>query len=66
MDALALHRRLQEQVTAVGTPIRLDGQRGFAEHVSARVGQDTSAVLHEAGLSAADIAALAAQGVIAI
>jgi crotonobetainyl-CoA:carnitine CoA-transferase CaiB-like acyl-CoA transferase len=64
VKTLALHRGLGGDLTAMGTPIRIDGERGFAEHVSERVGQDTHAVLAAAGLSSHDIAALAAQGAI--
>jgi crotonobetainyl-CoA:carnitine CoA-transferase CaiB-like acyl-CoA transferase len=51
-------------VCAVGTPIRIDGERSFHPHLSARVGQDSEAVLRAAGLSADEIAALAAQGAV--
>jgi crotonobetainyl-CoA:carnitine CoA-transferase CaiB-like acyl-CoA transferase len=61
---LALHRGLRGDLTAVGTPIRIDGERGFAEHVSERVGEDTRAVLAAAGVPPDEIAALAAQGAI--
>lgn len=61
---LALHQRGPGDVAAVGTPIRIDGERGFAGHLSARVGQDTRAVLADAGLAPDEIAALAAQGAI--
>lgn len=64
VHALELHRPVLGALTAVGTPIRFDGERGFAEHVSERVGQDTKAVLVEAGFSSDAIAALAAQGAI--
>lgn len=65
LDALGLHRRLRGELTAVGTPIRFDGERGFADHLTERVGQDTQALLVEAGYSPDEIAALAAQGAIA-
>ena len=48
----------------VGTPIRIDGERAFAPHLSPRVGADTEAVLRAAGLSADEIATLAAQGAV--
>lgn len=64
VDALGLHRQLHGDLTAVGTPIRIDGERAFADHVSERVGQDTEAVLAAAGFSSDHIAALAAQGAI--
>lgn len=64
VHTLALHHQVPGNVTAVGTPIRIDGERGFAWHLSARVGQDTRAVLADAGLASDEIAALAAQGAI--
>lgn len=67
VEALALHQPLPAQgaeLTAVGTPIRVDGERSFHPHLSSRVGEDTEAVLREAGLSADEIATLAAQGAI--
>lgn len=68
VEALALHRQIgtpgAAQVCAIGTPIRFDGERSFASHLSSRVGQDSEAVLRAAGLSADEIAALAAQGAV--
>ena len=67
-EALALHRRFSGpggELVAVGTPIRLDGARLFAEHLSNCVGEDTQAVLADAGFSSTEIAALAAQRAIA-
>ena len=64
VQALALHQQMAGNLTAVGTPIRIDGERSFDPHLSARVGQDTEAVLAAAGLSAQEIAALAAQGAV--
>jgi crotonobetainyl-CoA:carnitine CoA-transferase CaiB-like acyl-CoA transferase len=54
------------EVSAVGTPIRLDGVRSFDPHLSVRVGQDSQAVLRAAGLSSEEIAALVAQGTVQI
>jgi crotonobetainyl-CoA:carnitine CoA-transferase CaiB-like acyl-CoA transferase len=66
VEVLGLHQSLaaQSNVCAVGTPIRIDGERSFHPHLSARVGQDSEAVLRAAGLSADEIAALAAQGAV--
>jgi crotonobetainyl-CoA:carnitine CoA-transferase CaiB-like acyl-CoA transferase len=66
VEVLGLHQPLaaQSNVCAVGTPIRIDGERSFHPHLSARVGQDSEAVLRAAGLSADEIAALAAQGAV--
>ncbi len=68
VQALALHQPLAAaggaEVSAVGTPIRFDGARSFDPHLSSRVGEDSRAVLLAAGLSADDIAALAAQGTV--
>ena len=67
VEALALHQPLpvaESTLTAVGTPIRIDGERAFAPHLSPRVGADTEAVLRAAGLSADEIATLAAQGAV--
>lgn len=64
VQALALHQQMAGDVTAVGTPIRIDGERSFHPHLSARVGQDTQAVLAAAGLSADEIATLAVQGAV--
>lgn len=67
VQALALHQPLptgEKELTAVGTPIRIDGQRSFAPHLSARVGEDTRAVLAAAGLAPEEISALAAAGAV--
>lgn len=65
---LAVHQPMaaggNSQLCAVGTPIRFDGERSFAAHLSRRVGQDSEAVLRAAGLSADEITALAAQGAV--
>lgn len=64
VDALQLHQPVATpaaQLTAIGTPIRFDGQRSFQPHLSSRVGEDTAALLREAGLSEDEIATLAAQ-----
>ena len=70
VEALGLHHPLQApgsaEVCAVGTPIRLNGERSFDPHLSARVGQDTEAVLRDAGLQPDEIAALAARGAVQI
>jgi len=67
VQRLALHQQLgteSAELTAVGTPIRFDGSRSYHPHLSARVGQDTRALLQEAGLASDEIAALAAKGAI--
>jgi crotonobetainyl-CoA:carnitine CoA-transferase CaiB-like acyl-CoA transferase len=67
VETLALHQPLTangKEVAAVGTPIRFDGERSFHPHLSGRVGQDSRAVLAAAGLSAEEIATLAAQGAV--
>ncbi|MDB5857316.1 MAG: L-carnitine dehydratase/bile acid-inducible protein [Ramlibacter sp.] len=68
VEALALHQPLAAEgaanVTAVGTPIRFDGARSFDPHLSARVGQDSRAVLAAAGLTPDEISALVAQGAV--
>lgn len=67
VEALGLHQPLptaQAPLAAVGTPIRIDGERSFHPHLSQRVGQDTQAVLRAAGLTDDEIATLAAQGAI--
>lgn len=51
---------------AIGSPMRFDGKREFASHVSARVGEDTRAVLQASGLSEEQIAQLATDHVIQI
>ncbi|MDB5890759.1 MAG: L-carnitine dehydratase/bile acid-inducible protein [Polaromonas sp.] len=70
VEALALHRMLKTgagpDICAVGTPIRLDGERLFNPHLSRRVGEDTHAVLKDAGLKPDDIAALTAQGTVQV
>lgn len=62
---LGLHRPLRGSLTAVGTPIRFDGERGFADHLSERVGEDTAAVLAAAGLTEEQIRSLSQQRAIA-
>lgn len=67
VEALALHQALptaQAPLAAVGTPIRIDGERSFHPHLSRRVGEDTRDVLRAAGLTDDEIAILAAQGAI--
>ena len=67
--ALAMHQTLEvgsHHLCAVGTPIRLDGQRPYAAHLSARVGADTREVLASAGLDPVEIGALASQGAVQI
>jgi crotonobetainyl-CoA:carnitine CoA-transferase CaiB-like acyl-CoA transferase len=67
VQALGLHQPLATtgaQLAAVGTPIRIDGQRSFDPHLSQRVGEDTRAVLEAADLSAQEIATLVAQGAV--
>jgi crotonobetainyl-CoA:carnitine CoA-transferase CaiB-like acyl-CoA transferase len=68
VQSLALHQAMPAPggatLSAVGTPIRFDGQRSFDAHLSPRVGQDTEAVLRAAGLSPDEIATLAAQGAV--
>ncbi|MDB5957480.1 CaiB/BaiF CoA-transferase family protein [Ramlibacter sp.] len=70
VQTLALHQPMASPsgatLSAVGTPIRIDGQRAFDAHLSPRVGQDTEAVLRAAGLSADEIATLAAQGAVQV
>ncbi len=51
-------------LTAVGTPIRIDGERGYRPELAVGVGQDTTDVLAAAGFAADEIAALAAAGAI--
>ncbi|QIL80745.1 CoA transferase [Diaphorobacter sp. HDW4A] len=51
---------------AIGSPMRFDGTREFASHVSAKVGEDTRAVLAASGLDTRDIERLAEQRVIQI
>lgn len=66
--ALALHERLPaaegRNLAAVGTPIRIDGERSYDGRLSRRVGEDTRAVLLDAGLAAADIEQLVSKGAI--
>jgi crotonobetainyl-CoA:carnitine CoA-transferase CaiB-like acyl-CoA transferase len=68
VEAVALHQPLAAgegpPLHAVGTPIRIDGERSFDPHLSRRVGEDTRAVLAAAGLTPDEIAALAAQGAV--
>jgi len=70
VEALALCQQLAAPglsgVRAVGTPIRLNGERSFDPRFSGRVGQDTQAVLQDAGLSPHEISALVAQGAVQI
>ncbi len=49
---------------AIGSPMRFDGVREFASHVSASVGQDTRNVLAASGISEQEIERLAQQCVI--
>lgn len=53
-------------LNAIGTPVRFDGEREFAGHLSAVVGADTRAVLSAAGLSAENIAEFARDGTVQI
>ena len=53
-------------LSAIGTPIRFDGQREFASHLSARVGADSRALLHAAGVSEERIAQLVSSGTVQI
>lgn len=67
VQALALQVPLPvdgSEVVAVGTPIRIDGERGFQPHLSPRVGQDTRGVLEAAGLESDEIERLAANGAV--
>lgn len=70
VEALALHHTMDTPgmapVCAVGTPIRIDGERAYAPHLSARVGQDGEALLREAGLDPQEIAALVAAGALQV
>lgn len=70
VQSLGLHRSLPadtpsgQPLTAVGTPIRIDGERFFDAHLSRSVGEDTRAVLQQAGLSHDEIASLALTGAV--
>lgn len=69
--ALDLHRPLcvadgQASATAVGTPLRLDGVRGFATTVASRPGEHSRAVLQQAGLDDAACERLAALGAVGL
>lgn len=57
-----LPHRAAESLTVLSNPILLDGQRIVARTAPA-LGQDTDALLQEAGLSPDDINALVAQGI---
>jgi crotonobetainyl-CoA:carnitine CoA-transferase CaiB-like acyl-CoA transferase len=65
VQALDIGLTVMGSMVGVGTPIRMGGERGYADHLSERVGQDTQDVLEAAGLTAAEIAELVAQGAIA-
>ena len=66
VQALGLHQRLDvasdsgasTRLTAVGTPIRFNGERAYNGQLSAQVGQDNQSVLAAAGLPQQDIDAL--------
>ena len=64
VQALGLHAGLPIQegreLVAVGTPIRIDGERSYQPHLSRRVGEDTRGVLEAAGLQPQEIEQLAA------
>jgi crotonobetainyl-CoA:carnitine CoA-transferase CaiB-like acyl-CoA transferase len=72
VGALELHRPLamtaddgtHVDAQAVGTPIRFNGQREFASHLSMLPGQDSASVLGMAGFTDQEITTLAGQGVI--
>lgn len=53
-------------LSAIGTPIRFDGRREFADHLSARVGADSQALLRAAGVSEERIAQLVHSGALQI
>lgn len=55
-----------QPLNAIGTPIRFDGTREFAGHLSARVGADSQALLRAAGMSEARIAQLVHSGAVQI
>ena len=55
-----------QPLSAIGTPIRFDGQREFSERLSERVGTDSHALLRAAGLSEQRIAQLAQSGAVQI
>jgi crotonobetainyl-CoA:carnitine CoA-transferase CaiB-like acyl-CoA transferase len=65
LAALKLHRPLavgDTKLCAVGTPIRLNGERPYDEHLSTVVGQDTRGILSQAGFTDKEIADLVALG----
>ena len=74
VQALELHRPLAilcgaqdaPALCAVGLPIRFNGQREFATGLSARVGQDSQAVLSNSGMAQQDIDRLVAQGAVQV
>lgn len=51
---------------AIGSPMRFDGVREFAGHISPRIGQDTREVLASCGMPANEIERLANQDIIQI
>lgn len=55
-----------EPLNAIGTPIRFDGEREFSDHLSARVGADSQALLRACGVSDARIAQLVQSGAVQI
>ncbi|WP_026437857.1 CaiB/BaiF CoA-transferase family protein [Acidovorax sp. JHL-9] len=55
-----------QPLSAIVTPIKFDGTREFAEHLSARVGADTQALLRAAGMSEQRIAQLVSSGAVQI
>jgi crotonobetainyl-CoA:carnitine CoA-transferase CaiB-like acyl-CoA transferase len=68
VQALGLHQPLASprgELAAIGTPIRVDGERMYNGHLSHRIGEDTRTVLAAAGLSPAEIDALVQQGAVA-
>lgn len=65
--ALGVYQTLpvgDSELCAVGTPIRMNGKRSFADGLSLRVGQDTRALLLAAGLDLKEIDHLVDQGAI--
>ncbi len=66
--ALAMHESLPvphgAPLAAIGTPVRIDGERSYNPHLSVRTGEDTRAVLEAAGLASTEIDSLQAQGAI--
>ena len=61
---LAWNGGASQPLSAIATPIRFDGKREFSEHLSARVGADTHALLRAAGVSEERIAQLARGGAV--